>query len=55
MFIKRLKPNIYDVFVGNGWNQWARFQRRSGGLHQVGGNHQLDRPAFNHLKARLLK
>lgn len=55
MFIKRLKPNVFDVFFGNGWNQWARVTRRAGQLQQVDGSFNLDRRAFNALKGRLVK
>lgn len=26
MQIKRLGDNILDVFTGNGWNMWSRFE-----------------------------
>jgi hypothetical protein len=50
-----LKPNVYDVFMGKGWDQWARVVRHKGGLEQVGGNAQLNPGAFRQLKARLFK
>lgn len=55
MFIKKLKPNTYDVFVGNGWSQWARITRRGGEVQQVEGSIQLDRRSLQQLKARLTK
>lgn len=55
MFIKRLKPNVYDVFVGNGWNQWARVERRGTELQQVGGSFKLNSASFNQLKSRIIR
>lgn len=55
MFIKKLKPNTYDVFVGNGWDKWARVVRRGSEIQQVGGTYELDRRSFNHLKTRIIK
>lgn len=55
MFVKRLKPNTYDVFIGNGWDKWARVVRRGNDLQQIGGSYELDRRAFNHLKVRLAR
>lgn len=55
MFIKRLKPNVYDVFVGKGWNLWARVTRRAGDVQQVGGSLQLDRRSINQVRARITK
>ena len=37
MFIKRLHPNVYDVFVGNGWDNWTRVKRTHYGVSVVGG------------------
>ena len=37
MFIKRLSPNVYDVFVGNGWNNWTRVRRERGDVTVIGG------------------
>ncbi len=27
MFIKTLKKDVVDVFLGKGWNQWVRLSR----------------------------
>lgn len=29
MFIKPVSNNVFDVFVGNGWSNWARFEKKS--------------------------
>lgn len=55
MFIKRLKPNVYDVFVGRGWNQWARVTRRGHDIQQVGGSWELDRRSLSVVKERIIK
>ena len=52
MFIKRLKHNFYDVFMGVGWNNWTRVQRHRGDIHVVSGN-RLDKRSLDNLKARL--
>lgn len=38
MFVKRLAPNIYDVFIGNGWNNWTRVRRYHWGVKILEGN-----------------
>lgn len=55
MFIKRLKPNVYDVFNGNGWNNWTRVQRtKEGEVVQVAGV-ALHPNVLNRVKQRLVK
>lgn len=54
MFIKRLKPNTYDVFVGNGWNNWTRVQRRGGEIKIMEGAF-LHRGILNQVRERLCK
>jgi hypothetical protein len=52
--IKKLRPNVFDVFVGNnGWNGWSRVERKNGNIEVTAGN-QLDQRSINYLKARLL-
>lgn len=56
MFIKRLKPNVYDVFVDNGWSQWARVVReRDGRVMQVAGSFTLNERGLSTVKARITK
>jgi len=38
MFIKCLAPNVFDVFLGNGFSQWSRVRRNHYGLSVVAGN-----------------
>jgi hypothetical protein len=52
MFIKRLSPRIYDVFVGNGWNNWSRVRRNHWGIALIDGN-GLSRDVLNMVKQRL--
>jgi hypothetical protein len=55
MFIKRLKPNVYDVFVGNGWIQWARVAReKDGEIRQIAGT-RLDQRAINYVKGKITR
>ena len=54
MFIKRLKPNVYDVFVGSGWNNWTRVTRTQSGVQVVSGN-MLDQKTLNHVKTRITR
>ena len=35
---KWLGNNTYDVWVGNGWDNWSRVNVSRHGLHYVGGN-----------------
>jgi len=52
MFIKRLAPNVYDVFVGNGWDNWTRVKRNHFGVAVIGGK-KLTRTLLNQVKERL--
>jgi hypothetical protein len=54
MFIKRLKPNVYDVFVDNGWNSWTRVRRVGAHLQYVAGAY-LNRAALNVAKERIIR
>ena len=38
MFIKRLAPNIYDVFLDKGWDKWTRVKRNHWGVSVLKGN-----------------
>lgn len=38
MFIKKLHSNVYDVFLGNGFNNWSRVKRTHYGVSVVQGN-----------------
>jgi hypothetical protein len=53
LVIKHVRPNVFDVFVGNGWN-WSRITRRNGDLQIIGGN-QLNNDILNKVKARICK
>lgn len=37
MFVKKLKPHVYDVFVGKGWDNWSRVRKGHWGVSVVGG------------------
>lgn len=52
MFIKRLKQNVYDVFVGDRWDNWTRVERHNGTLKFLGGAY-LNRSNLAELKKRL--
>lgn len=54
MFIKRLKPGVYDVFTDNGWNNWTRVKRVDDKLHWVAGNY-LPRALLNKAKERIIR
>lgn len=38
MFVKKLKPHVYDVFVGKGWDNWSRVRKGHWGVSVVQGN-----------------
>lgn len=38
MFIKQLNKNTVDVFTGNGWENWSRFDLSQGFPKLVSGN-----------------
>jgi hypothetical protein len=54
MFVKRLDRNHYDVFIGNGWNNWTRIRRNHWGVSVVAGN-RLPREAIHELNQRIIK
>ena len=54
MFVKRLDKNHYDVFIGNGWNNWTRVRRNHWGVSVVAGN-RLSRETIHELNNRLIK
>ena len=55
MFIKRLKPNVYDVFVNNGWDNWARVVRKANNVFQIAGEYRLDRRTLHQVRERIVK
>ncbi len=38
MYIRKLQPNIFDVFIGTGWNNWSRVRTSKSGPFVVAGN-----------------
>jgi hypothetical protein len=38
MLIKYLKPNVFDVFLGKGFNQWSRVRRNHYGFAVIAGS-----------------
>lgn len=38
MFIKRLQPNVFDVFLGKGFDNWSRVRRGHWGVSVIAGN-----------------
>jgi hypothetical protein len=54
MFIKKLSPGVYDVFIGNGWDNWTRIRRRHWGVQIVAGN-RLPRETIHQLTEKLVK
>lgn len=55
MFVKRLNKNHFDVFLGNGWDQWMRVRLNHWGVVQVGGSIQMNRDTKHELNQRLLR
>jgi hypothetical protein len=37
MIIKQVRKNLIDVFIGNGWEQWSRFEKTAKGPKLVAG------------------
>lgn len=35
--IRQISHNLFDVFTGEGWENWTRFKRVNGRLNLVGG------------------
>ena len=38
MFIKKLTPNVFDVFMGKGFDNWTRVRRGHWGISIIAGN-----------------
>lgn len=38
MLIKKLKPNVFDVFLGRGFANWSRVRRGHWGVSVIAGN-----------------
>ncbi len=38
MLIRKLHQNVFDVFLGNGFNNWSRIRRGHWGVSVVAGN-----------------
>jgi hypothetical protein len=54
IFVKRLNKNEFDVFIGNGWNNWTRIRRNHWGVRVVGGA-RLSREVIHQLNERMVK
>ncbi len=54
MFIKRLSPNVYDVFIGNGWDNWTRVRKGHWGVSYQAGK-PINRNLLNQIKERVCK
>lgn len=53
MFIKKLHSNVFDVFLGKGFDQWSRVRRGHWGVSVVAGSRlpkTLLREVESHLK-----
>lgn len=58
MLIRKVKPNHFDVFLGNGWNFWGRFfvkhTQFNKRLVQTMGNH-FNKEEFEEVQGKLCK
>lgn len=54
LFIKRLNKSEYDVFTGDGWDNWTRIRRNHWGVTYVAGK-RLPRETIHELNERLVK
>lgn len=50
MFVKKLSHNIYDVFLGKGYDNWTRVRRAHWGVSVVAGN-RLSKPLLREVDA----
>ena len=48
MEIKHIEENLFDVFWGNGWTNWARIKNNNGFLKQLTGL-EIPKPIFSQL------
>ena len=39
MFIRRIDFNTYDLFIGKGWDQWARVRKGRSSTFRLAGEH----------------
>jgi hypothetical protein len=54
MLIRRLDHNRFDVFIGNGWDNWTRVRRHHWGVTVVAGK-RIPRETIRELNERLVK
>jgi len=52
MLIKKLKPNVFDVFLGKGFDNWSRVRRGHWGVSVVQGN-RLPKSALREIQDAL--
>lgn len=52
MFIKKMKPNVFDVFLGKGWDNWSRVRKGHWGVSVVAGN-RLPKSALRDVETHL--
>lgn len=55
MFIKTLRRGVFDVFIGNGWTQWARVARNGRDIKQIDGTFELNERTLDNVKRRIIK
>ena len=52
--IRQVAANVFDVFVGNGWTNWSRFNVRQKSLTLVAGR-PLSKADYDTVRQTLLK
>lgn len=55
MLIKKVKPHVFDIFLGKRWSFWGRFLvKRDNRLIQINGN-KFTKEEFEEVEIRLCK
>jgi len=55
MLIKKVKPHVFDIFLGKRWSFWGRFLvKRDNRLIQINGN-KFTKEEFEEVEMRLCK
>lgn len=54
MELKKVDKNLFDVFLGTGWNNWSRVKVNKDDIEVIAGL-PLSKGVYNSLKERLCK
>ena len=54
-YIKKVSPNLFDLFVGKGWDNWSRFQADDKGIVSLVKGKPLSKQIVDFIRVHYLK